>query len=357
MDALSVWSWCVRRRQILFFVGGFLFDLATLDRIDAWLDLTLQALYLSAITVLIALQEASRLGRWRPPERWTRAWEYNIDALHFFYGGLLSAYAVFYGKSTTGLGSMSFLGLVVLLMLANEMPQVQRAGRRLRLGLHAFCALSFLNYLLPVLLGRMGALVFTLALLLAAAMSAALVWILRRWSGTDEEPWALGAPAGAILVLVAALYALHLIPPVPLSLRYAGIFHEVRRDGAGFSLSYQKPPWHAFWRTDDRVFRARAGDKLACFVRIFAPTRFTHKVFLHWQHKDGWSWKSSDRIALPVQGGRGEGYRGWAEKAKHRPGRWRVLVETEDGRVIGKTSFKVVEDARSDARDWRVVSM
>ena len=353
MDAAAAWNWCVRRRQVLFSVGGFAFDLATLDRIDAWLDLGLQAFYLASISALIALQEAERLGRWKPSERWARAWEFNIDALHFFYGGLLSAYTVFYGKSTTGLGSMFFLGLVVSLMLANEMPQVQRAGRKLRLGLHAFCSLSFLNYLLPVLLGRMGWWVFALALILAAGLSAALIAGLRRFSGSEERPIELGLPAGGMLALIAILYAMHWIPPVPLSLRYAGVFHEVRREGTEFSLRWEKPPFYAFWRKDERAFRSRAGDRIACFVRIFAPTRFTHKVYLHWQHKSGLRWLSSDRIALPVSGGRNDGYRGWAEKGRFHAGRWRVLVETEDGRVIGKRGFKIVDDARTGERVWK----
>ena len=100
---------------------------------------------------------------------------------------------------------------------------------------------------------------------------------------------------------------------------------------------------------------ARPGDRVHCFVRIFAPTRFRHKVSLHWQRKNRRSgkWFTRDRIPLDVVGGRDQGYRGYAFKARYNPGRWRIQVKTEDGRVVGEKSFRVRLDDGTETRRWK----
>ncbi len=58
-----------RHQNALFFTGGFLFDLVTLDRIDSWLDLAVQGLYLVCITLLLILRALWKKGRWTPPAK------------------------------------------------------------------------------------------------------------------------------------------------------------------------------------------------------------------------------------------------------------------------------------------------
>ncbi|MCS3857343.1 DUF2914 domain-containing protein [Salinibacter ruber] len=52
----------------------------------------------------------------------------------------------------------------------------------------------------------------------------------------------------------------------------------------------------------------------------------------------------TDRIAYQVVSGRRSGYRGVTYKQHVSPGRWRVTVETEAGRPIGRTHFTVVAE-------------
>jgi hypothetical protein len=90
------------------------------------------------------------------------------------------------------------------------------------------------------------------------------------------------------------------------------------------------------------------------FFRIFSPTRFADQVLMRWYRKDGArGWAPSDSIPINIVGGREEGFRGYGFKSNYEPGRWRVQVETTDGREIGRVYFRlelVPETPRSSRR-------
>lgn len=338
------WQWITKNANVLFFIGGFIFDALTLQRIDSVLDLAIQFFYLGAVAYLVLLQAKADRGHWQPAGLAAKAWHHNVEALHFIYGALLSSYVIFYLKSTTFSRSFVFLLIVVALMFANEMPQLRQRGYRMRVGLYAFCVLSYLNYLLPVLIGRMGAWVFVLALVASAALIAVLV---HRLAGLDPEPERarrrLAAAPAFVLILIATLYFLKWIPPVPLSLQYAGIYHGVDKQGDHYELTRRKWPWYQFWRSDDRPFLALPGDAVHCFVRVFGPRGFREQIYLHWKFRtdDSRPYATADRIPLAIYGGRGKGFRGYASKGNYQAGDWRVDVETSDGRTLGGVDFEV----------------
>jgi hypothetical protein len=337
------------------FTAGFLFDFFTLQRIDAWLDLAFQLAYLAALTGLIIFQHREVEGLWHPGKIMAPLWRYNVEALHFLYGGLLSAYVVLYFRSSTGARPALFLALLVGVMGLNEAPRMRRAGYSLRLGLYGFCVLSFLIYFIPIVLGRIDGWVFLLSLL----MSAAVVWQVTRWlapgTGQSADRSRLFAPAAGMLLFVGVLYVLRLIPPVPLSVQFQGIYHEIRREDGGYTLVYREPPPWVFWRRDSRTFERRDGDRLHYFARVFAPTGFEHRVIIRWEFLDPStdSWTTTDRVPLDVVGGRAQGFRGFAVKSNFAAGRWRVTAETEDGRAIATLSFRVEDDTSTGDRDWR----
>jgi hypothetical protein len=340
------------------FVAGFLLDLFTMQRIDAWADLAFQLGYLAGLTLLLVYQQRQGTGRWTPGPRMERWWRYNVEALHFLYGGLLSAYVVLYFRSSTFARPAVFLALLAAVMIVNEAPHVRRAGHPLRLGLYGFCVLSFLTYFVPIVMGRIGGWVFLLAL----GLSAAFVWVMTALlapPGGDRYAARrrLFAPAAGMLALIGVLYLLRLIPPVPLSVQFQGIYHDVRRDAAGYTLVYVEPPAWALWRRDSRPFERREGDRLHYFARVFAPSGFRHRVLIRWEVYDEarGAWTTTDRIPLEVVGGRAEGFRGTAVKANFGPGRWRVTAETEDGRAIGTVTFRVEQDSGGDPRRWKTL--
>src|SRR5690242_8286458 len=115
-----------RNHNALIFVGGFLFDFVTIIRIDSCLDLAIQLFYLSTLALLLVYQYREHKHVWQPSGFVARVWHYNVEVLHFFYGGLLSSYVCLYFKSSTGARPVVFFVLLAALMFINEMPQIRR---------------------------------------------------------------------------------------------------------------------------------------------------------------------------------------------------------------------------------------
>ncbi len=355
LDRLPIPALIRRHSPVVMFIAGVSFDFATMQRIDAWTDLAIQGLYLVGLTGLLVYQHREATGIWTPRGRTARVWSYNVEALHFLYGGLLSAYAVLYFRSSTTARSAVFLGLLAGVMAVNEVPRVRRLGHPLRLGLYTLCVLSFLTYFIPILVGRIDGRVFLLSLV----VSAVLVWpvaglLASSAPGESGGQARLFAPAVGVLVLVGALYELRLIPPVPLSVQFQGIYHDVHREGGVFRLVYARPPRQPFWRHDARPFARRPGDRMFYFARVFAPAGFHHRVVIRWDTFDRARdrWTTTDRIPLAVSGGRADGFRGTAVKANFAAGRWRITAETEDGRALATLTFDVEDDSGTGERAW-----
>ena len=98
---------------IAFFVGGFLFDILTLGRVDSWLTIGQQILYLVVITTAL-MQMFFDQGRPPPAledmfvvKRWY--YEYRTALVHFFLGTLLSLNTIFFFKSSSLLVSFAFM--------------------------------------------------------------------------------------------------------------------------------------------------------------------------------------------------------------------------------------------------------
>ena len=348
-----------REESIAFFIGGFLFDAVMVGRIDETPMLLQQAGYLVVTGLLLGGMLRFELLQREPPRWLKRPWRYVEHAMHFMLGTLLNAFSLFYVKSGSGLTAVLFLGLISLLLLVNEHPRFHRLGPVVLFGLYSFSLTSYLAYLLPVLLGHLRPWMF----FLASALSLLPIVLLARWMarwGEDRRRalrQALG-PAIGVQALLLALFVAHLVPPVPLSVRSIGVWHAVEREGQEFKLSrLPRSRWDEPWRRDEHVFLARPGDRVFVFTRVFAPHNFRDQVRVRWARWEParGEWNQSDAIPLRIVGGREEGFGGYAYKQNWSPGEWRVSVETEDGREIGRTRFEIRADPGTDERVFDVL--
>ena len=314
----------------VFFAAGFVFDIFTVGRIDSWLQIGQQVVYLSIIGFALTqmmLEPAAepREGRWY---RW------RSPLVHFLLGSLLNLYCIFFFKSSSLLVSFSFLAFLIVLVVANEAPRFKALGLSFKFALLSLCLLSFAAATVPILVGSIGTLVFMLSMAVGAAPLAAVAWRFRS-RGVRRN---VLVPLGVVLVAFLAAYLFRVIPPVPLSIPYIGIYHGVERTPTGFRLAHERPFWR-FWHNGDQKFAAQPGDRIYVFVRVFSPARFADQVLLRWHRRLPGGWALQDSIPIKITGGREEGFRGFGFKANYEPGEWKIQVETTDGREIGRIYF------------------
>jgi hypothetical protein len=327
-----------RRLALSFFVAGFLFDIVTLGRIDSWLTIGQQAVYLLVVTIVLVqmlraegqpapdLSSASRLRRWYR--------EYRNPAIHFLLGALLSAYTMFFFKSSSLLVSFGFMLVLVVLLLANEAERFKKLGLSFKFALLALCWLSYFAYVIPVFIGSTGLVVFLASMAVGCVPLAVVsLFVLK-----DRKRKIL-VPLGCVVIVFLTFYLFRLIPPVPLSIPFMGVYHGVERTEQGYRLIHERPAWRV-WHNGDQWFRAQGGDRVFVYFRIFSPGRFSDQVLMRWYFRDGArGWTLQDTVPIKIVGGREEGFRGYAFKSNYQFGQWKVQIETADAREIGRIYF------------------
>jgi hypothetical protein len=339
------------RAPVAFFIAGFVFDALLLHRPDTVLQIAHQSLYLFLITLLLTAAVLEGYGLFSVPKRLVKVWQYHEHLTQFLIGTLLNVYTFFYFKSGSLFSSIVFIIFISGLLVANEFVHLKSRQLYLKLALYFLCVTSFWLYIVPMFLGRVDFLAFVIALVI----SSGFIWFLYTLieMSTRAHPESVkvrneirkkvfGTGLGVLGAFII-FYALQIIPPVPLSLKYIGIFHSVRKEDGEYILTYTRPKWF-FWQNGDQTFFAKPGDTIVTFARVFAPNGFQDQLNVRWLLKTTRGWEKQDLIPITVNGGRDEGFRGYTVKANYQPGDYRVLVETKDGREIGRISLTVETD-------------
>ncbi len=338
----------------VFFLSGVTYDSLTLTRIDRLQDNLLLLLYLVVLGVLIVLtgrlgiepvRDREQLAALSPFARWVlHARPYYPMAMQFLLGGLFSAYAIFYSRSATLTSTGIFLGLLVLLLVGNEFLRDRLSNLRLLVSLYALVCFSFFTFFLPVMIGSIGTWVFLLGAGLSVIVTLRVVHLIYKDNRERSAREAMGTsvPGIALIGLLVGFYFLNWIPPVPLSMKFGGMYREVQRQGDRFLLTYDRD-WYEVWKRSENPYPA--DEPIYCFTAVFAPVALGATVYHHWYFRPNSSkpFTHADKIPIKIVGGREGGYRAYTFKQRLDPGDWRVDVETEDGRIVGRVSVRVEE--------------
>lgn len=340
------------------FVAGVIWDMLSLGRMDQLINIVQLSAYLVIILPFLVLEARDTHAAIEPPKWLAPVWKYREEVVHFLFGSLLSAFAIFYFKSSSLIGSAVLFAVVCMLLVANEFSAFKQLGLSMRTALFALCATSYLICVMPIAFGTFGLWPFLTAILTSGGLLLLLTLVLFKVV-TDQRlivkhvVW----PYAAILGVFVVLYFGRLIPPVPLSLTHVGVYHSVERADGRYRVGYAKNPWK-FWREGEDVYWARAGDKLYCFFSIFSPVGFKDNVKVRWIYDDPKrGWTASDAVPVSIAGGRKEGYRGFAFKSNFQPGDWQIRIETSDDREIGRLYVTVRADQETDRREFTYESL
>ena len=326
-------------------IGGFIADIFTLNRIDQVFDNAILILHLLIVATAVALlfSRGTPFADRHLSER-RRTW--LQAAVVFSLGALFSGFVIFYTRSGSLITSWPFVAAALALMLGTEFKKQYFYRLQLQLVVFAVAVVSWAIFFVPVVIKRMGPVVFLASTVVALVL---IGWYLRLLARINRHKfrihqkkvvtWILG-----VVLAFNALYFTNILPPIPLSLKYQAVYYEVERLYPGYRALYEPSPWYVLWNRRDRTMRWSPGEDLFVFTQVFAPTKLEANIHHVWQFYDQANrrWETRSSIPIHISGGRDDGYRGFSTKSSLEYGTWRVKTETPNGQTLEIINFKVV---------------
>lgn len=328
------------------FLSGFIWDSITLTRIDRFFDNLIMLSYVMLAGLFIYLEQLSQNGMIKKPFLIKyHSWIPNI--IQFFLGSLFSGYLVYYFQSASITNNWLFLLLLIVLLVSNEFFEGYISSFITKFILYFWAVFSFFIFYLPILLGSVESYIFLLSGLVSVLFVAGLAWFIYKKSSTQNpfEIKKILISIGVTYFLFNLLYFTNIIPPVPLSVKDAGMYHSVKRIGSEYHLKFEEGSWYEPFKQSDETFHYVNGDTVFCFTSIFAPSDLNTKIFHHWQFysPEKEAWVTTDKRAYTISGGRDAGFRGYTYKRNIKAGSWRVSVRNSREQILGRISFEIVK--------------
>ena len=342
---------------IVFFIGGFIFDTLTLGRIDRTYDLTILCLHMTSLSIVLYLYNLVDDGKWKNTflERYE---EYFPLAIQFFFGGLSSAYVIYFSRSVSLSKTASFFIILVLLLIANEFLKKRISNKYLQFGVYYFISFTFFTFMIPVFLKELNTSVFLISGGISLACTLVLLVFIYGKSPSTRKEIKLGKMIGlimAIYCIINLFYFMKLIPPVPLALDKGIVAHNITLENNNYLVTYESEDSYVFWRKHRLDFTYSPDQSVYIFSSIFAPTDLKKAVFHRWRwyNQNTDEWEILDDIGYDITGGRDGGFRGYTFKNNVKPGEWEVQVLTEEEHVLGVINFKIIERPGDNPKNLR----
>jgi len=324
-------------------VGGYAFDSITFGRIDHLATHIVFIVYLAIAGGAIATSHRleSRPADKQPSQR-TRT--ILTAVTQFALGCLLSGFCVFYLRSASLWSSWPYLLVLAGVFIGNEFFKAYTTRFTLSLLLYFFALFSYAILLIPVLIAMLGVIPF----LVSGGVAIAIFWfymdvlaMLGRERYRQVRRYVLVGTL-ATYAAINLFYFVKILPPLPLALAQAGVYHGVKKAGAAYQVIEEPQPWTTFLGVTP-TYHMAPNEKLYLYSSVFAPARVSTVIVHRWEWYDAGArrWVAQSQTAFSINGGRDGGYRGYSFKSRPRAGAWRVNITTGDGRPLGRIRFAV----------------
>lgn len=323
--------------------GGFVLDSITLGRVDQPFGQILLAFYILLIGTLIILINLID-SKETKSEKLVKARSFLSIILMFSFGNIFSGFTLFYFQSAGSLISWFFVLILFGILIGTEYFKHYYSRLYIQFSVFYFAIFSYLIFLVPLLIKKIGPWVFVLSGVISLILIAGYVFIFQKFlhgkvNNIKKVIWYF---IGSIFILVNVLYFTNVIPPIPLSLKKADVYHYVERNTNSYTVLDEKKNWWQKIYLTEKI-HIKKGESIYLFSSVFAPTKLNTKIVHEWQYKnsDG-KWIASSEIPFNIFGGRDDGYRGYSVKSSLDSGKWRVNIKTPNGQIIGRKTFNVV---------------
>jgi hypothetical protein len=301
---------------------------------------------MTLLTLTIYLYNLADDGTWKntilePFEK------YFPLAIQFFFGGLSSAFVLYFFRSVSLSKTASFFIILVALLIANEFLKKRISNKYLQFSVYFFVNFTFLTFITPVFIKIINTYVFIFSGLASLAFTLSLIIVIYKISPSTRSELRIGKMVGFVFVIYTTInlfYFFNLIPPVPLALDTGIVAHDIKVENNHYVVTYETNQWYIFWRKHRLKFTTSPGEAVYVFTSIFAPTDIKKSIFHRWKWHNNITnkWEIVDDIGYQITGGRNAGYRGYTLKENVKPGFWKVEVITEEELIIGVIDFEIV---------------
>ena len=266
--------------------------------------------------------------------------------LQYALGSIFSASVIFYSYSGSLRASWPFILVLVLLMIANEILKKYYSKGVFVLSVYFFAIFSFILLVAPYAMHRLGSLVFILSGVISVAIIAIFIYFVQiKFPQIREQIKSISLGIASVFILVNIFYFTNVIPPFPLSLKDAGVYHFIEKSASGdYNALGEKKSWHDFLFPKVKYHITSSFESVYLFSSVFSPAKLNMDIVHEWQRKNPETkkWETLSTVPFPVVGGRPQGYRGYSVKTSIIPGDWRVNVKTPTGQTVGRVSFQVL---------------
>jgi len=326
-------------------ISGFVFDALTLKRVDTFLEncwILVHLIIVGVFITLIHLKEGEKGDEKNP----SKAHFWYVNVLQFFFGGLLSVFLVFYFRSTDIFVTWPFLFLLILAFIANESLKKYYIRLSFQIGLFFLSVYSFTIFLIPVILQKISSTVFLLSGLVSLIFISIFLLILfhlKRDKFKEYKKRIIFLITG-LFIVINFLYFTNLIPPIPLSLKDAGVYHSIQKNSNGnYNVTYEDSGLMGYFKFY-QDFKKPIGEPIYAYSAIFSPKDLNLTIIHEWQYYDEIQkkWTTDAEINLSVKGGRDGGFRTYSMRSNLAYGKWRVNIKTETGQIIGHLRFNIL---------------
>ncbi|MFZ2682080.1 MAG: DUF2914 domain-containing protein [Patescibacteria group bacterium] len=327
-----------------FLVVGFVFDIITFRTLQ--INTTLRLLFVYAVGIILMIAYIHLYDdRPKPPK------SVILNYLRFLasfatqiaMGALLSSALLFYWFSGSFSVSWPLFALTTGVMVSSEIFRRIYLKPTVQLGVYNFALLSYFSVLLPFVLRSLSGWTFILAGVMSTLVTLLLALFLAHFSSKIRPlRSSLFASIMSVFALMSALYVFKLIPPLPLSITEAGIYHNIQRQAGEYILTGDDENFFQRLIPGQKIY-ANLNESIYAYTAIFVPADLSTEIYHLWEYKDPLSDKWVDRNLLhfSAHGGRQQGYRGYTTKTGLAPGQWRVTVQNSRGQVLGRLKFTV----------------
>jgi hypothetical protein len=336
---------------VTFLVVGFIIHTITFDRVDRVFEHVVLGthFFIVAITTALLFARGGQLDRrWKITER-----ESILTAIMVFsFGSLFSGFLIFYAKSGSLISSWPFVLVMFVLMIAPEFGKNYFKKMLLQISIFYVAIFSYLIFLVPVIVRKIGPEMYLISGGLSLLVIAIYLRILRRINRKNfiENRNKIIFRIISIFAVFNLLYFTNIIPPIPLSLKASGVYHNFSKTSEyGYRGFYEPASELAFWKTESVTFHRVGSEPVYVFSAIYAPINLNTDIYHRWEYFDPEKtrWVEETNIKIPITGGRIEGYRGFSEKTNLKVGSWRVRITTERNQTIGQILFKIKESSKT----------